>query len=71
MNDLIAILASVTAVSLIAFVGIIFVGLRESLLNRITMVLVGFASGTLLGGAFLHLLPEVLTPENSTTVFYA
>jgi zinc and cadmium transporter len=70
MNDLIAILASVTVVSLIAFVGIIFAGLRESLLNRVTMVLVGFASGTLLGGAFLHLLPEVLTPENnSTTVF--
>ncbi len=70
MNDLIAILASVTVVSLIAFVGIIFTGLRESLLNRVTMVLVGFASGTLLGGAFLHLLPEVLTPENdSTTVF--
>lgn len=70
MNDLIAILASVTVVSLVAFVGIIFMGLRESLLNRITVVLVGFASGTLLGGAFLHLLPEVLTPENdSTTVF--
>ena len=70
MNDLIAILASVTVVSLIAFVGIIFAGLRESLLNRVTMVLVGFASGTLLGGAFLHLLPEALTSENdSTTVF--
>lgn len=71
MNDLIAILASVTVVSLIAFVGIIFAGLRESLLNRITMILVGFASGTLIGGAFLHLLPEALTVENdSTTVFF-
>ncbi|MEM3783654.1 MAG: ZIP family metal transporter [Candidatus Bathyarchaeia archaeon] len=71
MNDLITILASVTAVSFIAFVGIIFAGMREFLLKRITMALVGFASGTLLGGAFLHLLPEVLTPENDPiTVFF-
>ena len=71
MIDLIVILISVTVVSLIAFIGIIFAGLREELLSRITMVLVGFASGTLIGGAFLHLLPEALTSENdSTTVFF-
>jgi zinc and cadmium transporter len=60
MNDLAAILASVTIVSLISFVGAIFVGLRESLLRRIMMALVGFASGTLLGGAFFDLLPEAV-----------
>jgi len=71
MIDLIIILTSVTVVSLIAFIGIIFAGLREELLNRITMILVGFASGTLIGGAFFHLLPEALTAENdSTTVFF-
>ena len=47
MNDLVAILASVTVVSLISFVGVIFIGLKESLLRRIVMVLVGLASGTL------------------------
>jgi zinc and cadmium transporter len=71
MNDLIAILASVTVVSLIAFVGIIFMGLKEEKLKRLTMVLVGFSSGTLLGGAFLHLLPESLNPGNDpATVFW-
>ncbi|MEM3579250.1 MAG: ZIP family metal transporter [Candidatus Bathyarchaeia archaeon] len=71
MIDLVIILASVTVVSLIAFIGIIFVGMQEEQLNRITMLLVGFASGTLIGGAFLHLLPEALTSENnSTTVFF-
>jgi zinc and cadmium transporter len=71
MNNLIAILASVTAVSLIAFIGIIFMGLKEEKLKRLTMVLVGFSSGTLLGGAFLHLLPESLNPENDpTNVFW-
>ncbi|MEM2092881.1 MAG: ZIP family metal transporter [Candidatus Bathyarchaeia archaeon] len=67
MNDLIAILLSVVIVSLIAFIGILFIGLREKLLNRITMLLVGFASGTLLGGAFLHLLPEALSSGSDAT----
>jgi len=72
MNDLIAILASVTAVSLIAFIGVLFIGLKEDKLKRLTTILVGFASGTLLGGAFLHLLPESLTPENDqmTVMWY-
>jgi len=71
MNDLIAILGSVTSVSLIAFVGIVFVGLKENILRRLLMALVGFASGTLLGGAFLHLLPEALKETDTiATPFY-
>ncbi len=71
MDELLAILASVTAVSLIAFIGMIFIGLRENLLKRIMMALVGFASGTLLGGAFLHLLPEAVTEiGDAATAFY-
>jgi zinc and cadmium transporter len=72
MNNLIAILASVTAVSFIAFIGVLFIGLKEDKLKRLTTILVGFASGTLLGGAFLHLLPESLTPENDqmTVLWY-
>ncbi|MEM0057777.1 MAG: ZIP family metal transporter [Candidatus Bathyarchaeia archaeon] len=71
MIDLIIILASVTVVSLIAFIGIVFTGMREDMLNRITIVLVGFASGTLIGGAFLHLLPESLeTVNDAVTVFF-
>ncbi len=71
MIDLIMILTSVTAVSLIAFIGIFFAGMREERLNRVTMLLVGFASGTLIGGAFLHLLPEAIESGNdATTVFF-
>jgi zinc and cadmium transporter len=71
MIDLIMILASVTAVSLIAFIGMFFAGMREERLNRVTMLLVGFASGTLIGGAFLHLLPEAIESGNdATTVFF-
>ncbi|MCS7115303.1 MAG: ZIP family metal transporter [Nitrososphaerota archaeon] len=70
MYELIVILASVIVVSLVAFVGIIFVGLNEGLLKNITTTLVGFASGTLLGGAFFHLLPEALTSEGDSTIIF-
>lgn len=73
MDVLLAILASVTAVSVISFVGVMFVGLGESLLRRLLMAFVGFASGTLLGGAFINLLPEALAPDmglDITTIFY-
>jgi len=67
VTDLIVILASVTVVSLVAFVGILFVSLKEALLGRILMASVGFASGSLIGAAFLHLLPEALE-ESSQSV---
>jgi zinc and cadmium transporter len=73
MDDLIAILASVAVVSLISFVGAVFAGLKENLLRRVVMVFVGFASGTLLGGAFINLLPEALSAESGlsvTMIFY-
>jgi len=58
MFDLMLILISVAVVSLISFIGILFVGFKEAVVERILMALVGFASGSLIGGAFFHLLPE-------------
>lgn len=69
MYELAAILASVTAVSLVSFVGVIFIGLKENLLKRILMILVGFSSGTLIGSAFLDLLPEALSEMDAVRVF--
>jgi zinc and cadmium transporter len=71
MADLAIILSSVTVVSLVAFVGIIFVGLKEAFLKRILMALVGFASGSLIGGAFIHLLPEAVETTGEGTFYYA
>ena len=70
MADLVAILASVITVSLVAFVGIIFIGLQEAFLKRIVMALVGFASGSLIGGAFIHLLPESLEKSGQVMFYY-
>ena len=68
--DLIVVLASVTLVSLVAFVGILFIGLKEAFLKRIVMALVGFASGSLIGGAFIHLLPESLEEAGQVAFHY-
>ncbi len=58
------ILVSTLIVSLISLIGIFFLSLKEKLLGKILLVTVSFASGTMLGGAFLHLIPESLVPFN-------
>jgi zinc and cadmium transporter len=57
---LIQILVATLAISLISFVGILTFFLRENLLNRALLVLVALSAGALLGGAFLHLIPETI-----------
>lgn len=47
-------------VSGISLVGIFFLAMSENLFKKLLLMLVSFASGTLLGGAFLHLIPEAL-----------
>lgn len=54
------ILVSVIAVSLISLIGIAVLGLKEKLMGRIVSLLVSFATGAMLGSAFLHLLPEAV-----------
>jgi zinc and cadmium transporter len=60
MGSLIWILGSSFAISLIAFIGALTLFLREKLLNKILLILVAFSAGALIGGAFLHLIPEVI-----------
>jgi len=59
MNLIWALSASII-VSLISLIGIFSLLLKEKLLSRILILLIGFSAGGLLGGAFLHLLPESL-----------
>lgn len=54
------ILISTFFVSLISFVGVLILLLKERLLNKIILFLVAFSAGALLGSAFLHLLPEAI-----------
>lgn len=66
---LVWILVSTFIVSLISFIGIITLSLKDKLLEKILFGLIGFSAGALIGGAFLHILPEALEKTESTTVF--
>lgn len=55
---LLDILLACFLVSLISFVGVLVLGVKESFLNKILLFLVALSAGALIGGAFLHLIPE-------------
>lgn len=60
MIILLYILISTFLVSLISFVGVLTLFLKEERLNKILLYLVAFSAGSLIGGAFLHLIPEAI-----------
>jgi|SRR3989339_149089 len=47
-------------VSVISFVGIVTLFLKDRILNKIVFYLVAISAGSLMGGAFLHLIPEAV-----------
>jgi zinc and cadmium transporter len=65
LNTLLEILAATLIISLIAFVGIFTLVLKRELLNKALLVLVALSTGALLGGAFLHLLPEAIIRKDA------
>ncbi len=56
-------------VSLLSLVGISLLILKKEKLEKILFFLVSFSAGSLLGGAFFHLLAESLEKSSSFTVF--
>ncbi len=69
MADLALILAATFLVSAISLVGILLLVLKGGTLKRTLIILVSFASGTLLGGAFFHLIPESFSTTLDESVF--
>ena len=58
MNTEFYIILSVLIVSLLSLVGILFIFLKKNTLDKFLMFFVSLSVGSLLGGAFLHLIPE-------------
>jgi len=54
-------IASVVAVSLISLIGVFTLSIKREKLNKILIYLVSLAAGSLMGGAFLHLIPEAFS----------
>lgn len=74
MTPLSYILLTTFLISLISFIGALILFLKEELLDRILLILAAFAAGALMGGAFLHLIPEAIAKvgadENSVLILF-
>lgn len=61
-------LASVIAVSLMSFIGLLVLALRVRIVKRAVLVLVALSAGALFGDVFFHLLPEIFESDSPTTL---
>lgn len=68
-NALLWILLSTFIVSAISFIGILSFVLNKRILGGILLILVALSAGALIGGAFLHLIPEAAEMIDIKTVF--
>ncbi|MCK5458317.1 MAG: ZIP family metal transporter, partial [Thermoplasmatales archaeon] len=68
MFQLAYIILTTFAIALIAFIGVFTLAMREQLLNKILIILVSFSAGALMGGAFLHLLPESIEKSGDENI---
>lgn len=50
---------SVLIVSLVSFVGVLTLSIKDVTLKKVLLYFVGFSAGALLGDVFIHMLPEV------------
>ena len=66
MLELAYILTITFGIALLAFVGIFTLALNDKILNKILLVLVSLSAGALMGGAFLHLIPEGIEKAGNT-----
>ena len=69
MSTLAWILISTFVISALAFIGILTLALKDKLLEKILLVLVALSAGALMGGAFLHLIPEAVAEFASEDIF--
>ncbi len=69
MIELGYILISTIAITLIAFIGIFTLAINENILKKILLILVSLSAGALMGGAFLHLIPESIQEANGADIF--
>jgi zinc and cadmium transporter len=67
---LVWILSATLIVSAISLIGVITLGIKTKVFDNLLVLLVGFAAGGLIGGAFLHLLPEAVERSKSNLVFF-
>lgn len=63
------IVLSTTIIGIFSLVGVFTLALKEQFLQKILLSLVALSAGALMGGAFLHLLPESIEKGGGTDTF--
>jgi len=69
MSIFVSILIATGAISLLSLSGGLFLFFQKQLVYRISIFLLAFAAGALMGTAFLHLLPRAVEEIQSTHAF--
>lgn len=69
MNPLVYILLSNIIISLISLIGVVTLSFNQKKLQEILLFFVALSAGALIGGAFLHLLPESAENLDGETLF--
>ena len=67
---LLNILIACFLISLCVWVAVLFLFFKKETLSKITMFLVSLSAGALIGGAFLHLLPEAAEKMEPERLFF-
>ena len=65
---LVYIIASTMLISIFSLIGVFSLSIKESVLHKTLISFVAFSTGALLGGSFLHLLPEALNVLDASLV---
>ncbi len=60
-------IGSVTIVSLISLLGVVFLASREDVIKKYLYIFISLAVGALLGDSFIHLIPEALEESLGVT----
>lgn len=71
MSLLLYIILANVVISLFSIVGVVTILINDYFTKKVTFGLIGLSTGTLIGGAFLHLLPRALITLNVNQVFLA
>lgn len=69
MPVLFSIILSTFLVSLVSFIGVFTLSLKKEILGKTLFFLVSLSVGGLMGGAFLHLLPEAIEKFGNSRIF--
>lgn len=68
MNVLFNSITATLIVSFISLIGVFTLALNEKILNKILFYFIAISAGSLMGGAFIHLIPEALESSGGLAI---